>query len=80
MSKFGLSKEQKVRIFGSRAIGTYRANSDIDQKTLGNISLDLDDLPMPYLFDVKAISQINHPRLLEHIKQYSQIIYNISYD
>ncbi|HEY3875718.1 MAG TPA: nucleotidyltransferase domain-containing protein, partial [Candidatus Kapabacteria bacterium] len=71
MSAFGLSSRERemicdvldrhrevneVRIFGSRAKGNFRPNSDIDLALSGNISLhtltaiagELDELPLPY--------------------------------
>ena len=48
-----------VKIFGSRAKGTYRTGSDIDfavwtdkQASFLRIAGELDDLPTPYKFDV----------------------------
>lgn len=70
-------KVESVKIFGSRAKGNYRKNSDIDLVIIGDvdqleaerISNELDDLPLPYLFDVKTLNQINSPELLDHIKR-----------
>ena len=98
MSEFGLSdniiKQIKevfkkysdvkvVIIFGSRAKGNYRPNSDvdfalngnIDSITLGKISLDLDDLPTPYEFDVKFYPEINHLELKKHIDRVGKVFY-----
>lgn len=72
-----------VKIFGSRAKGNYRPNSDIDfalwgdidSITLGKISLDLDDLPTPYKFDVKLYNEINHLKLKDHIDRVGKNFY-----
>lgn len=72
-----------VKIFGSRAKGNYRPNSDIDFvlwgnidiNTAGKISLDLDDLPTPYKFDVKLYNEINHLKLKNHIDRVGKIFY-----
>lgn len=72
-----------VKIFGSRAKGNYRPNSDIDFalwgdidiNTVGKISLDLDDLPTPYKFDVKLYNEINHLKLKNHIDRVGEIFY-----
>ncbi len=74
---------EEVKIFGSRALGSSQKNSDIDlvlfgnipQRVFGIIALDLDDLPLPYLFDVKSINELSHPQLLEHIKLFAKTIY-----
>lgn len=72
-----------VKIFGSRAKGNYRPNSDIDfalwgdidPVVLGKISLDLDDLPTPYKFDVKLYNEINHLKLKNHIDRVGKVFY-----
>lgn len=62
-------------LFGSRAKGTATTASDIDLALEGiddpleaeAIASELDELPLPYRFDVKALSAIHHPPLREHI-------------
>jgi predicted nucleotidyltransferase len=62
-------------LFGSRAKGTARPESDIDLALEGvadqlqaeAVASELEDLPLPYRFDVKALSCILHPPLREHI-------------
>ena len=73
----------KVILFGSRAKGTARPNSDIDLAVQGiesdlcleALALELDELPLPYRFDVKAIATINNPALLAHIARVGLAIY-----
>lgn len=74
---------ESVKIFGSRAKGNYRDNSDIDLAIDGEINdmetqlilSELDDLPLPYIFDVKLIKNINNSDLLDHIKRVAIVIY-----
>jgi predicted nucleotidyltransferase len=81
---FANSKIESVKIFGSRAKGNYRKNSDIDLVLIGKINqLDaqevasnLDDIALPYLFDVKVFNEINSPELLDHINRVGVFIYN----
>ena len=62
-------------LFGSRAKGTAGPSSDIDVALEGlgdplrveEIASELDELPLPYRFDVKALSAIRNPPLLDHI-------------
>jgi uncharacterized protein len=62
-------------LFGSRAKGTALPSSDIDLALEGvtdplqvaSIVAELDDLPMPYRFDVVALSAVKSSSLLEHI-------------
>ncbi|MBM9538205.1 nucleotidyltransferase domain-containing protein [Desulfobulbus alkaliphilus] len=73
----------RVVLFGSRAKGTARPSSDIDLAVEGiqsdlrleALALDLDELPLPYRFDVKAIATINNPALLAHIDRVGVVIY-----
>lgn len=78
------SKIDSVKIFGSRAKGNHRKNSDIDLAIIGNIdsfemevvSSELEDLPLPYKFDAKALNQIISTELLEHINRIGVTIYD----
>ena len=56
---------EKVILYGSRAKGTYKPASDIDLTLLGDklnlttlqkIEIDLDDLLLPYFFDVSIFN------------------------
>ncbi len=75
-SAFGEVKE--VIIYGSRAKGSYRNNSDIDLTIKGdNLSLQsifnmeekLDDLLLPYKLDLSLFDKIENKDLLEHIER-----------
>ena len=74
---------ERAAIFGSRAIGTYRAGSDIDialwlkggsPLIIGRIATALDELPTPYLFDVVDYQSISHSQLKAHIDQYGKML------
>lgn len=64
-------------VYGSRAKGTYKPNSDIDIALDGNISPlqaesiagDLEELPLPYRFDVVALPHVANTALREHIER-----------
>lgn len=68
---------REVILFGSRAKGTAENNSDIDLAVIGignelqieDIAMALDDLPLPYRFDVKALANIKNSKLKEHIQR-----------
>jgi predicted nucleotidyltransferase len=70
-------------LFGSRAKGTATPASDIDIALEGledslkaeAIASELDELPLPYQFDVKALAAIRHRPLLEHIERVGVRIY-----
>ena len=75
---------EKVVIYGSRAIGTHRNGSDIDLTLFGNtidhteitkIDIELEDLLLPYQFDLSLHSQIENSELLAHIKDMGKLFY-----
>lgn len=69
---------ESVVIFGSRAIGNFATGSDIDIALKGNINLDmlakikaeLEELSLPYFFDLVVYNSISNPDLKEHIDHY----------
>ncbi len=73
----------EVKVFGSRAKGNFQSSSDIDLVLWGTISFatlaaiagELDELPLPYTFDVQAYDAINHQPLREHIDRVGQSFY-----
>lgn len=74
---------EKVKIYGSRALGTYRKGSDIDLALFGNInsnlvtkiSYEIDELPTPYMFDITDYSTIGNEKLRAHIDEFGKIFY-----
>ncbi|WP_373059382.1 nucleotidyltransferase domain-containing protein [Zunongwangia sp. H14] len=98
-NKFGLSEEtihllesalskfpqiQEVKIFGSRAMGTYRPGSDIDLAIFSDDLSHLDwldlldgieDLNLLYEIDCLYYNKIDTPALKEHIDQVGKVFY-----
>lgn len=75
---------EEVIIYGSRAKGNYKPGSDIDLifkgrdlnlNLLNKISLKIDDLFLPYTFDLSIISQIENQELLDHISRIGSTFY-----
>ena len=76
---------QKVLIYGSRAKGNYRAGSDIDLSLIGKgMSLGntiyplmgkLDDLNLPYTFDVSIFKKLDNLDFIDHILRVGKIFY-----
>lgn len=69
-------KVERAVLFGSRAMGTARKASDIDLavfgigfEDVGRIWGELDELPMPYKFDVVAYRDIKNDELRRHIDE-----------
>lgn len=83
-SVFRLHPEVKsATLFGSRAKGTHSDRSDVDLVIAGDveplraetIASELEDLPLPYRFEVQSLNHIQYPPLLEHIKRVGIVIY-----
>ena len=70
-------------LFGSRAKGTHSDRSDVDLALAGSlgalgaeaIAAELEELPLPYRFDVHDLGAITHAPLLEHIGRVGMVIY-----
>lgn len=82
---FAAHKEvDEVILYGSRAKGTQKPYSDVDITILGDklslgllqrIEIELDDLLLPYNFDVSIYHSIENNELVEHIKRVGKTIY-----
>lgn len=60
-------------------MGTFKHGSDIDitihgeninLSYLSKIEMAIDDLLLPYSFDISIFNQISNPDLVDHIKKY----------
>ena len=74
----------EVIIFGSRAKGNYKNGSDIDltligeslaYRIIGNIENDLDELYLPYTFDISIYHLLENDKLLDHIGWVGKVFY-----
>jgi len=81
------SEVESAILYGSRAKGNYRKGSDIDLTLTGEkltyrivsrIENEIDDLLLPYLFDISILSRISNPDVVEHINRVGQIFYQSS--
>lgn len=77
---------EKLVVFGSRAKGTYKKGSDIDLAIFGNnftykqlidLHLKLDDLYLPYRFDLVGINATTSLNLLEYIERVGVTIFRL---
>lgn len=79
-------KIKKIVLYGSRAKGNYKRGSDIDVALIGNdlnvedlnkidLDLELDELYLPYSFDLSIFEKIENKDLLDHINRIGAIIY-----
>ncbi len=74
---------KRAALFGSRAKGSHRPGSDVDLALYGGIDHhgaeevagELEELPLPYHFDVVAFDSIKLDSLREHIERVGVTIY-----
>ncbi len=75
---------EKAIVYGSRAKGTNRKFSDVDLTLVGKdlshsdlnqIALKIDNLLLPYEFDLSLYSSLTNKNLLEHIERVGKVIY-----
>ena len=78
---------EKAVLYGSRAKGNFKAGSDIDLTLFGGnlkpsqsgeIAEALDDLLLPYTFDLSLYAELNHAKLREHIDRVGVVFYERS--
>jgi predicted nucleotidyltransferase len=75
----------QVLLYGSRAKGNYRNGSDIDLTLLGKdltlndtlypIMDEIDELDLPYSFDLSIFEQLDDTEFLDHIKRIGLVFY-----
>ncbi|MGC8121104.1 nucleotidyltransferase family protein [Marinobacter sp. VGCF2001] len=67
---------ERVTLYGSRAKGNYRPNSDIDLlltapalpwQEFNQIELEIDDLLLPWKVDLALKHQVENEELLKHV-------------
>lgn len=75
---------KKVLLYGSRAKGNYKPFSDVDLTLVGDklthsdlnrIAWAIDDLLLPYQFDISLFHKLTNPDLIEHIQRKGIIFY-----
>ena len=76
---------EEVILYGSRAKGNYKTGSDIDLVLKGKnldlsilyqITKKIDDLLLPYSFDISLFDQITNTNLLEHIRRVGKLFFD----
>jgi type I restriction enzyme S subunit len=76
---------EKVMIYGSRAKGNYKPGSDIDLSLFGKalsedqllrLENQLDDLMLPYQFDLNRFHSLQNKALIEHIERVGIVLYS----
>lgn len=76
---------EQVILYGSRAKGNYRPGSDIDLTIVGDaveyqellrIDNEIDDLLLPYKWDLSLLRQIDNLDLLDHIRRVGVVFYS----
>ncbi|MFH0798703.1 MAG: nucleotidyltransferase domain-containing protein [Pseudomonadota bacterium] len=74
----------EVVIFGSRAMGNFKAGSDVDLALKGNIDETVrarvsnelnEETTLPYKFDIIIYDQIESAELKEHVDRLGKVTY-----
>ncbi len=77
----------EVKLYGSRAIGTYKDGSDIDITIMNsafsyddllNLTNRIDDLLIPYKVDISIFNTLDNEELIEHINKHGVFFYKKS--
>lgn len=76
---------EKAVLYGSRAKGNYKNGSDIDLTLLGSEDLtlqvlyrimdEIDELLLPYTFDLSIFHQISDSDVIDHIRRVGVVFY-----
>ncbi|QJD77515.1 nucleotidyltransferase domain-containing protein [Spirosoma rhododendri] len=75
---------ERAILFGSRAKGTNHPGSDVDLALFGEsfalrdrfrLDNDLDDLDLPFTFDLLLYDQLTNPALRDHIDRVGVTLY-----
>lgn len=75
---------EKAILYGSRAKGSYKESSDIDivlqgitlgARDISNIETELDELLLPYKFDLSIYHHLKDSDILDHIQKIGIIFY-----
>ena len=83
LAYFKSKKEiETVKIYGSRAKGTYHNCSDIDfaiwtedENQITTYAGELDELPTPYMFDVTDYKRLSHQGMKDSIDRDGIVFY-----
>lgn len=79
------ARVERAIIYGSRAKGNYRHNSDIDltlegsqlcDRDLATLEARLDDLLLPWQIDLSIKQTLSTPALIEEIDRHGRLFYN----
>lgn len=85
LALFRLNKKiERVILYGSRAKGTFKPFSDVDitftgenltRSDLNQLAAYIDDLLLPYRFDLSLFFTLKNKELVEHIERRGIVIY-----
>ncbi len=76
---------KKVLLYGSRAKGNYKNGSDIDITLIGDnitfqtlldVESELEELFLPYKFDISIYNKIKNKDLINHIQRVGTVLFN----
>ena len=80
----GFPQVEKAVLYGSRAKGNYKNGSDIDLTLHGKyltlnvlykIDQEIDNLLLPYTFDLSIFERLSDPDFIDHIHRVGVVFY-----
>ena len=77
----------EVKVYGSRAKGTYTERSDLDlvimneldRKTLGEIWMEINSSDFPLKVDLQVWKDIKNENLKDHIRRVGRVIFSLDH-
>jgi predicted nucleotidyltransferase len=77
----------EVKVYGSRAKGTYTERSDLDlvimneldRKTLGEIWMEINSSDFPITVDLQVWKDIKNENLKDHIRRVGRVIFSLDH-
>jgi predicted nucleotidyltransferase len=76
---------EQALLYGSRAKGNFKPGSDIDitligdrlnQQILYKIEDDIDNLLLPYTFDLSILKQVSNQDFIDHVNRVGIVFYD----
>ena len=76
---------EQVKLYGSRAKGTYKVQSDIDlvafglqldRYVIGDILAELEESEIPYRIDLQNYLELTNLALMDHINRVGLVIFD----
>jgi hypothetical protein len=71
-------QEQRAIIKTIQIIDLTLVGEKLNSEIMSNLEWEIDDLLLPYTFDISIMTQISNPDLIGHINRVGKVIYEKS--